>query len=111
MAKQDILKIISPLRMAQNLLIQSSRTSTDPVVIMKIYMEYKNLDYYLSQLLHAQTIEDDKDFIISTESLKSQVLILQVEEDNIKAIISDVELASKIIGYISDAVVLAIKYL
>jgi adenosylcobinamide amidohydrolase len=111
MAKQDILKIIEPIRSAQSLLIQAGRNSTDPVAIMKISMEYSQLDSYLSQLLHTQTIQDDIDFVNATAALKAQASTLQIEEDNIKVIISDVSLASKIIGYISEAVVLAMKYL
>jgi hypothetical protein len=101
--KQTLLNAVSLIRSAEQLLMQVSRASTDPVIIMKIVSEYNQLDSFLSQLLHAQAIADDADFASATAALKQQAATLQAEEDDIKTIVTDVGIAAQVVGYIAQA--------
>ena len=101
--KQTLLNVVSLIRAAEQSLIQVSRASSDPLVIAKINTEYNQLDSFLSQVLHTQALTDDTIFTTSTAALKQQARTLQTEENDIKAIVTDVGIAAKIVGYLAQA--------
>lgn len=101
--KQDLLKAVSSIRSAEQLLIQESRATADPAKLAQINAAYDQLDSFLSELLHMQAIADDAEFVNATAALKQQAAALQIEEDDIKKIVSNVGIAAKIVGYIAQA--------
>jgi hypothetical protein len=101
--RQILLKSVEAIRSAEQLLLQESRATSDPATLTKISIEYNNLDSYLSQLLHAQAIADDTEFANAITALKGQSAALQADEDSIKKIVSDVNAAAKIVGYLAQA--------
>jgi predicted negative regulator of RcsB-dependent stress response len=98
--KQSLLDAVTQLRLAEQLLIQASRATSDIPTLMQINVEYSHLDSFLSQLLQAQAIADDTDFAHAISSLKQQGSILQTEEDDIKKVVADVGTAARIAGYL-----------
>ncbi len=106
--RQNLALIVSNIRAAEQLLLQASRATGDPVTLMKINTEYQALDSYLSQVLNAQMTSDDQLFQTATNALKQQASSLQQEEANIKAIIGDVEVAAQILGFIAQAAAVAV---
>ena len=95
---------ILAIRNAQNLLQQQINASSNTLTAIKLTNEYNSLDSSLSQLLHAQNVVDDAIFSKAIEILKSQTGGLQADGTAIKGIISDVETATKVVGYITQAV-------
>lgn len=103
-ARQNLSQIVSNIRAAEVLLLQSSRATSDPATLIKINTEYQALDSYLSQILNAQATADDQAFESAINALKLQISSLQQEESHIKAIVADVATAAQILGYISQAI-------
>ena len=108
-AKQALLDAITQIRLAEQLLVQASRATSDPATLVKINTEYAHLDSYLSQLLHTLAIADDADFVKATRALKQQATALAAEEAQIKKVVADVGTAAKIAGYIAQAVAFIAK--
>ena len=102
--KQGLLDAVSQIRAAEQLLLEASRSTSDPVKLIQINTEYTHMDSYISQILHAQALTDDADFGNATAALKSQVSALNVEVDSIKKIVDDVATAGKIVGFITKAI-------
>jgi len=109
--KQALLDAATQIRLAEQLLIQASRATSDPGTLTQISIEINQLDSFLSQLLHAQAIADDADFNKATTALKQQASMLQVDEDHIKKITAAVGTGAQIVGYIAQAIVIIAKYL
>lgn len=105
----NIASAIAAIRSAENLLTQQIRVATDLLAAIKLTNEYNSLDSYLSQLLHAQNSTDDLTFANATLNLKSQASGLQVDETEIKTIVSDVKTAATIVGYIVQALAFVAK--
>src|SRR3984957_12025612 len=91
---------VDAIRNAEDLLTDQVRSSTDTLTAIKLTNEYNNLDSYLSELLQAQNAADDATFANATEAIQSRTSGLEADEEAIKAIISDVATAAKVIGYI-----------
>ncbi len=102
-ARQTLVNTVMLIRSAEQLLLQAGRDEPDPAKLMKINLEYAQLDSFLSQLLHAQAVADDTLFASATAALKQQASILQVEEEDIQKTVTDVGTAAKIAGYIGQA--------
>src|SRR5574340_84178 len=98
--KQSLLDAVTKIRLAEQLLVQASRATSDSGKLTQISIEYNQLDSFLSQLLHAQAIADDADFAAAATSLKQQAATLQADENDIKKIVTDVKTAAQIAGYI-----------
>jgi negative regulator of replication initiation len=94
---------IDAIRSAEGVLTDQIRGSTDALTAIKLTNEYNNLDSYLSEILHAQNAADDASFANATAALQSRLSGLEADEKAIKALISDVTTAGKVIGYIADA--------
>ena len=94
---------INAIRSAENLLTDQIQASNDTLIAIKLTHEYNNLDSFLSELLHAQNSADDATFANATDALKSRTEGLQADEAAIKAIINDLEIAAKVLGYITQA--------
>lgn len=101
--QSNIAAAILAIRNAQNLLQQQINVASETLTAIKLTNEYNSLDSHLAQLLHAQNAADDAIFSQATVPLKSQTGGLQVDETTIKKIISDVETAAKVVGYITQA--------
>lgn len=102
--KQTLLDTVGLLRSAEQLLLVASRATSDLGKLIKINMEYGQLDSFMSQLLHAQALADDADFARATAALKQQAAALQVEEADLAKVVADVGTAAKIAGYLAQAV-------
>lgn len=102
--KQSLIDAVSQIRSAEQVLLEASRSMSDPVKLIQINTEYAHLDSYLSQMLHAQAISDDAEFGNAMASLKAQISALSVEADSLKKIVDDVAMAGKIVGYIVKAI-------
>ena len=102
---QTLTNVISLIRSAEQALVQAGRASTDPVEWGRLNMEYNQLDSFLSQLMHAQATDDDNGFASAVAALNQQASILQSQEAEIKAIVTDVGLAAQVVGYIAQAAV------
>jgi flagellin-like hook-associated protein FlgL len=94
---------IDAIRSAENELTDQIRGSSAALTAIKLTNEYNNLDSFLSELLHAQNAADDASFSNATVALQSRLSGLEADEKAIKAIISEVQTAEKVIGYITDA--------
>ena len=101
--KKALFTAVSCLRSAQELLMQVSRDSTDPLMLAKINNEYTQLDSFLSQILHCLALADDKVFADNTAALKEQAGTLKAEEDHFKAIGAGVNTAAQIAGLVAEA--------
>jgi hypothetical protein len=99
--RQILLKAVTPIRSAEQLLVESSRATSDPAKLTKISLEYNHLDSFLTQLLHTQAIADDAAFTAATAALKQQATALQTKEEDIKKIVDDVHTATQIVGYMA----------
>jgi hypothetical protein len=102
--QSNVSAAIVSIRSAQNLLRQQINSAADTTTAIKLTNEYQNLDSNLQQLLHAQNTADDAIFSVTVSTLKSQTGGLQTDETAIKGIISDVGTATKVMGYIEQAV-------
>lgn len=100
---------IATIRAAEDLLTQQIREATDILTATKLMNECNCLDSYLSQLLHAQNSADDASFAIATAALKSQADNLKIDQDTMKGIVGDIEIAANIVGNISKALVFIAK--
>jgi negative regulator of replication initiation len=100
---------IDAIRGAENVLTDQIRSATETLTAIKLTNEYNNLDSYLSELLQAQNAADDSTFANATEALQSRVTGLQADEKAIKAIVSDVAAAGRVIGYIGQALTFIAK--
>jgi hypothetical protein len=101
--QSDVSAAIVSIRSAQNLLRQQVNAATDTTTAIKLTNEYQNLDSNVQQLLHAQNAADDAVFSAAVSTLKSETSGLQTDETAIKGIISDVDTATKVVGYIGQA--------
>jgi hypothetical protein len=107
--KQALLDAVGQIRSAEQVLIQACRASADPATLTKINTEYSQLDSFLSQMLHAQATADDDDFEAVVTALQQQVATLQVQENQMQAIVGDVAKAAQIAGYIAQALTYVAK--
>ena len=101
--KQSLLDAIALLRLAEGLIVDASRDTDDPAVLIQLNTEFRYLDSFISQLLHAQAIADDATFASATTAISQQVSGLEAEEADIQKIVNDVSTAAKIVGYIAQA--------
>jgi hypothetical protein len=99
----SVSQAIDSIRSAENLLTEQIQSTSDTLTAIKLTHEYNNLDSYLSELLHAQNAADDDTFENATEALQARTTGLEADETVIKAIVSDVATAGKIVGYIAQA--------
>jgi hypothetical protein len=102
--KQSLLDAVAALRQAEMALKDASSSIEDDTLLLKITLEYNHLDSVLQQMVQAQAISDDSDFAAATASLKAQSDTLQADEDLIKKIVGDVDLAARIVGCIAQAI-------
>ncbi len=102
--KQSLINAVGQIRSAEQLLLQASRSMSDPAKLIQVNTEYTHLDSYLSQILHTQAITDDVEFDNATTALKAQASTLSADAPALQKIISDVATAEKIVGYISQAI-------
>jgi len=101
--KQNLVDAVTQIRAAEQLLVQTSRSMSDPASLIQVNTEYAHLDSFLSQLLHAQAISDDAQFTQATTSLKQQANGLAADQATVAKIVGDVATAGKIVGYIAKA--------
>jgi len=101
--KQAIAKAADQIRAAMQLVYQSHQATSDTTTLLKINLEYMQLNTFLNQLSDAQNAADDADFTSATSTLKQQATGLQGQEENIAKVISDVGKAAKVAEYISQA--------
>lgn len=101
--QRNVSDAVSAIRSAQNLLQEQINCETETVPIIKLTNQYHSLDSNLSLLLHAQNATDDAIFSAAAATLKSQTSGLQMDEAAIKDIIDDIGTATKVIGYIEQA--------
>jgi hypothetical protein len=101
--KQALLDAVSQLRSAEQLLLQATRAMSDPAKLIQANTEYTHLDSCLSQMFHAQALADDATFDSAVTVLKQRSATLQADADAINAIIKDVAVGAKIIGYVTKA--------
>ncbi|HTV83884.1 MAG TPA: hypothetical protein VME63_00645 [Dyella sp.] len=104
MSQQNILNAIQAIQNAANLLTSQISDATDPVSAIKLNHAYQQLNACLSQLLQLQNVRDDATFKSSVANIKAQTNTLQTDEKSIKGLISDVGTATKVLGYVADAV-------
>jgi hypothetical protein len=102
--KQSLIDAVGQIRLAEQLLLAASRSTSDPIKLIQINTEYTHLDSYLSQILHTQALSDDVDFGNATDALKNQTSVLTVEINSISKIVDDVATAGKIVGFITKAI-------
>ena len=100
---------INAIRSAENLLTDQIQSSSDTLMAIKLTHEYNNLDSYLSELLAAQNAADDVKFANATQALQARADGLEADEKTINAIVGDVGVAGKIVGYITQALGLIAK--
>ena len=105
--KQNLTEIVSLLRSAESIILQTSRETVDVATLIQLNTEYSALDSYLSQVLHALAISDDSLFESASSALKQQASVLQQNEDDINKIVKNIELAAKIAGTLAQAAKLA----
>ncbi len=99
----SVTNAINAIRDAENLLTQQIQSTGDTLKAIKLTHEYNNLDSYLSELLHAQNASDDVSFTNAVQALQTRISGLQADQKRMKAIISDVGIAAKVVGYITQA--------
>ena len=102
--KQSLLDAVGQLRVAEQLLLEQSRSMSDAAKLIQVTNEYNHLDSYLSQILHAQALADDQAFSAAATALKNQVTSLALDESAIKKIVADVATAGRIVGCIAKAI-------
>lgn len=101
--KQALLDAVTQLRSAELLLLDESRATSDVGRLIQINTEYTHLDSCMSQMLHAQALADDAEFNGATAALKTQAAALQLEQQDIRKIVANVENAARIVGYVGRA--------
>lgn len=101
--KQALADAVNSIRLAEKMLLDESRATSDVSRLIQINTEYTHLDSYMSQILHVQALTDDAEFGNAVAALQSQVSALHVEQQAITNIVADVEKAAKIVGYIARA--------
>ena len=107
--KQQLLSAVNSLRIAERLLMQASRDSTDPVILASINSEYTQLDSFLSQIMHCIAIADDNVFADASAALKKQAMTVQAREEDFKRIAAGVNTAAQIVGCIGEALAFIAK--
>lgn len=101
--QQNISGAVQAIRSAENVLTAQINSATDTLTAIKLTNAYNHLDSCLSQLLHAQNVTDDATFASAMAAIKSQESGLQSDERALKDLISDVDTAAKVVGYIGQA--------
>lgn len=102
-SKQALYDAVTALRAAEQLLLDASRSMTDPAQLIQLNLEYTHLDSYLSQILHTLAITDETDFARSSAALKTQSTTLAADIQQIQKVIKDAATADKVIGLITQA--------
>jgi hypothetical protein len=100
---------IMAIRNAQILLTQQIRTASETLIAIKLTHEYNNLDSCLSSLLQAQNAADDTVFVATTGRIKSTADSLKADAATVQSMIKDVQIAGKLIGYVTQALALIAK--
>ncbi len=106
---RDIDTLVTQLSAILSDFLTASRATSDATSLMQIHSEYLAVQTVLNQAVNAQLAADDVIFAQATTVLKTQSKLLDGMEDQIKSVIKDVALAGKIVGYISQALVLIAK--
>ena len=102
--QSSVSSAISAIRSAQNLLQQQINDADDTLMGIQLTNEYRSLDTNLTLLLHALNVTDDAIFSAAASTLKSETSGLQKNEATIKDIIEDEATATKVVGYIEQAI-------
>jgi hypothetical protein len=102
-SKQTLYDAVTALRSAEQLLLDASRSMTDPAQLIQLNLEYTHLDSYLSQILHTLAITDEDDFTRSSAALKTQSATLATDIQQIQKVIKNAATADKVIGLITQA--------
>jgi hypothetical protein len=90
-------------------LLSAGRATADPTELMQINNEYMAVGTILNQAAQAQAAANDTLFNQVTSTLKTQAKMLEDMETQIKKIVSDVQLAGRVTGYIAEGITLLIK--
>ena len=104
MQKNGLSDAIDAIRCAEVLLTAQIRTADDTLLAIKLTHEYNNLDSFLSGLLHLQNTADDDVFSRSMNACKATAVTLKSDQDAIRKIVADVQLAANIVGCIGKAI-------
>jgi hypothetical protein len=99
-------EVIEKLSLAQADLLTAARATADNTKLIQINNEYMAVQSCMDQAAQAQAAADDALFKQATNALKTQAKKLEGMEDQIKKIISDVALAGRIVGYITQVIAL-----
>ena len=101
--KQALLDAVAALRTAEQLLLESSRTMSDPAELIQLNLEYSHIDSYLTQVIQALAATDDDDFDRTSGSLKTQATTLAADAQAIAKVVKNAQTAGKIVGCIAQA--------
>lgn len=101
--------LIDQLSQLMSALLTASRAETDPAKLVQISNEMTAVQSIIDQAAQAQAAANDILFDQATKILKTQATMLDDMEKKIKTIVSDVALAGRIIGYITQAITLVAK--
>jgi len=107
--QQGISNAVQAIRNAENVLTNQINMATDPLSAIKLTHAYQHLDSCLSQLLHLQNVTDDGTFAASLATIKAQTSGLQLDEKTVKDLVGDIGAATKVIGYIGQALTFIAK--
>jgi hypothetical protein len=106
---RDIDALVTQLSALLADLLTMARGTADPVVLLQINNEYMAVKTVLDQAVNVQLATDDAVFAQATTGLKSQSKLLDGMQAQITSVVKDVALAGKMVGYVSQAVVLIAK--
>ena len=101
--------IVYQLSLLLNDLLNAARGTADPTKLIQINNEYAAVQTCMFQASQAQMASDDVSFSQATSVLNSQADMLVGMERQITAIVSDVALAGRIVGYIAQIASLVAK--
>ncbi len=107
--KDGLSEAINAIRSAEVLLTGQIRNATDTLLAIKLTHEYNNLDSFLSGLLHLQNVTDDDTFAGQISAFKATAATLKIDQDAIRKIVADVQLAANIVSYIGKAIAVVAK--
>jgi hypothetical protein len=98
--------LVKQLSLVLSGILTAARASTDTTAILKLQNEYAATQTLVNQAAQAQVAADDSLFGQAVTGLKAQATMLTDMEDQINAVVKDVETAATIVGYIAQAVTL-----
>ena len=100
----NIVGAVDAIRNAENVLMAQINATADTLAAIKLNQAYQHVDSVLGQILHLQNTADDQIFAAAAASIKGQTTALQSDQHAIQGLINDVGTATKVVGYIGQAI-------